>query len=508
MGVANYGGDLQATAGVREGEIVAGKYRVDKILGAGGMGIVVAAHHVDLDHRVAIKFLLPAMLSEPSAVARFLREAKAAVRIRSEHVARVLDIGRLGNGAPYIVMEFLEGGDLAGWLRERGPLPIDQAVDFVLQACVAIADAHGLGIVHRDLKPANLFCVRGTDRQLTIKVLDFGISKMIDAAASGSGMSVTKTAAVMGSPLYMSPEQMRSAKDVDGQTDIWALGIILFELLAGRPPFRGDTLTEVAVNVATEAPPPLRAFRPEAPAALEAVVFRCLEKMRPARYRNVGDLALGLQEFGSARAKTFVERIANILQTSGVSPSTEPAPMTTLPAERTLPVRETVAPVGRTASPSARGKRAALGLAGVLLASVLVGSTVWIQQRRAASPAIAAEPAVPERSAAPVRTAAPAPPPEPAPAQVATKLEPAPTAPWASADAPVAAVDAAVAGSPGASAEAHVGPRPPANAVRPVGLPKPPVAAAVSPAIKPLPNCKPPYTLDALGHRQYKPECL
>jgi serine/threonine-protein kinase len=152
-------------AGVREGDIIAGKYQVEKVLGVGGMGVVVAARHLQLEYKVALKFLLPEVLSNSEAVARFVREARAAVRIKSEHVARVTDVGTLENGAPYMVMEYLEGGDLAGWLEQRGPLPIDLAVEFVLQASVAVTEAHALGIVHRDLKPANLFCVRRSDGQ-------------------------------------------------------------------------------------------------------------------------------------------------------------------------------------------------------------------------------------------------------------------------------------------------------------------------------------------------------
>src|SRR4051812_29611172 len=211
-------------AGVREGDVLAGKYRVDKILGAGGMGVVVAAHHVQLDERVAIKFLLPEALGNAEAVARFAREARAAVKIKSEHVARVIDVGTLETGAPYMVMEYLEGGDLSQVLASRGPLPVEEAVEYVLQACEAIAHAHALGIVHRDLKPANLFLIRRPDGTNAIKVLDFGISKVMPGKSASSDNAMTRTRTVMGSPLYMSPEQMASTRDVDGRTDLWALG--------------------------------------------------------------------------------------------------------------------------------------------------------------------------------------------------------------------------------------------------------------------------------------------
>jgi serine/threonine protein kinase len=283
---------LEAQAGVAEGEILAGKYRVEKVLGVGGMGVVVAARHIDLDEKVAIKFLLPNMLSDGAAVARFQREAKAAVRIKSEHVARVFDVGRLQDGAPYMVMEFLEGSDLAALLARHGAMPLAQAVDFILQACVAVADAHALGIIHRDLKPANLFCVRRSDGQLSIKVLDFGISKLTET--DGSGMSFTQTNAMMGSPLYMSPEQFRSSKNVDARTDIWALGAILFELVTGETPFSAGSVPELAVRIATERAPSATALNPQVPPALAAIIARCLEREQEQRPRNVADLAVAL----------------------------------------------------------------------------------------------------------------------------------------------------------------------------------------------------------------------
>ena len=193
---------------IQEGDILAGKYRVERILGTGGMGMVVAAHHIQLDERVALKFLLPAAIANMESVARFIREARSAFKIKSEHVARVTDVGQLENGSPYIVMEYLDGKDLAAWLIEYGAMPIPQAVDFVLQASEAIAEAHAIGIVHRDLKPANLFCVQRSDGQPSIKVLDFGISKVMNQTAQMHAM--TRTNGLVGSPLYMSPEHMKS----------------------------------------------------------------------------------------------------------------------------------------------------------------------------------------------------------------------------------------------------------------------------------------------------------
>jgi len=314
-------GDPQELAGVREGAILGGKYRVEKVLGVGGMGVVVAAHHVQLDEKVAIKVLLPTMLRNADVVGRFAREARAAVKIKSEHVARVSDVGTLENGAPYMVMEFLEGGDLAAWVHSQGPLPIEQAVDFVLQACVGVASAHGIGIVHRDLKPANLFCLRGNDGQFVIKVLDFGISKITNFSASDAGGSMTHTTAVMGSPYYMSPEQMQSAKDVDSQTDIWALGVVLYELLSGATPFLGESFTEIAIKVATAPFASVRTYRPDVPPGLDAVIATCLEKDKKRRYANVAQLALALADFGSKRSRSYIERVVGIIQSSGLSTS-------------------------------------------------------------------------------------------------------------------------------------------------------------------------------------------
>jgi serine/threonine protein kinase len=310
------------TAPVQAGEVLAGKYRIERVLGRGGMGVVVAARHVELDELVALKFLLPEALSEPEPVARFLKEARAAVRIKNEHVARVLDVGQLESGAPYIVMEYLDGRDLGALLRSRGAMPVDDVVDYVAQACEAIANAHALGIVHRDLKPSNLMLMSRTDGSACIKVLDFGISKITSTGDSQSAMSMTRTAAFLGSPLYMSPEQMMSAKDVDGRTDIWALGTIFYELLTGKPPFTAETLPALGVLIATSEPVPLRALRPEVPPGLQEVVARCLAKHRDDRFASVAEFAQAMTPFAPERARVSLERAARILPASG-SPSTK-----------------------------------------------------------------------------------------------------------------------------------------------------------------------------------------
>ena len=306
-------------APVVEGEILAGKYRVERVLGIGGMGVVVAAQHLALDKRVAIKFLLPEATMNAEVVARFAREARAAVKIESEHVARVIDVGALDSGSPYMVMEYLVGSDLAQRLAEHGALSIEDATDYLLQACEAIAEAHAAGIVHRDLKPANLFLTRRADGSSLVKVLDFGISKAAAPAGSQPDMSLTKTASVMGSPLYMAPEQMRSTRSVDARADIWALGVILYELLSGKVPFEATTMPELCAMVLTEGPAPLRDRRPDTPPGLWAIIERCLQKDPALRFSNVSDLANALASFAPMRSRLSVERISKVLRAAGLT---------------------------------------------------------------------------------------------------------------------------------------------------------------------------------------------
>jgi serine/threonine-protein kinase len=340
----------------RPGEVLAGKYRVERILGAGGMGVVLAAWHVVLERRVAVKFLLPAAAALPEAGARFLREAKAAAALEGEHVARVLDVGTLETGAPYMVLEYLSGDDLGAVLKARGPLPVGEAVDLFLQVVEAMAEAHARGIVHRDLKPKNIFLTRRPDGAPLAKVLDFGLSKILHAGEGPKDASLTATDLIIGSVHYMSPEQIRSLKYADARTDIWALGVIFYEMLAGRRPFTGESFPAVTAAVIADAPATLAAFRPDIPGAIDALVGRCLEKDPARRVQTVTELARGLAPFGSARAALSFESIARVLPERVAAP---PSPRGSFPSFGGVDaVAPAPVPVPRAALPSSSGAAA------------------------------------------------------------------------------------------------------------------------------------------------------
>lgn len=371
VGLALPGMVTAALTEVQPGDLLAGKYRIERVLGRGGMGVVVSAIHEQLGERVALKFLLPESATNAEAAARFLREARAAVKIRSEHVARVTDVGTLDSGSPYMVMEYLEGTDLAQYLESRGPLPIDEAVEYVLQASEALAEAHALGIIHRDLKPANLFRTERADGSPSIKLLDFGISKMVTLDGT-----MTRTSSMMGSPLYMAPEQMTSAKHVDPRADVWALGVILHELLTGGLPFMGDTLPELCAQILTERPRLLRELRPDAPEELEQIILGCLEREREKRCGSVAELAVALRPFASPRALVSVDRVSRVL--GGQAPVASPPAVVAAQTSRNDATQAAWGDAGGTAS-SAKSRRLrrwgigvaaalALGAAGAVLA--------------------------------------------------------------------------------------------------------------------------------------------
>ena len=293
-----------------DGVLVAGKYRIDRRLGRGGMGVVVAATHIHLRHQVALKFLEPAYASNPKVVERFVREARAAAGLRGEHVCRVSDVGALDDGTPFIVMELLDGTDLSQLLRSGGALPVQRACSYVLQACIGVGEAHALGIVHRDLKPANLFLARRPDGTPLVKVLDFGIAKA-PAGSDNSEFSLTQTTGVLGSPGYMSPEQLRSSHDVDLRTDIWSLGVILYELVSGRPPFTAESVTELAIRVWMDARPPFVGSMPD---GFDHVIDRCLAKKPDDRYPDLANLAHALAVYAGSDGWDLANSVSRLLK--------------------------------------------------------------------------------------------------------------------------------------------------------------------------------------------------
>ncbi len=454
--------EFELGALAQPGQVLLGKYRIERVLGVGGMGAVVLATHLQLEERVAIKFLLSSVARQPDMVERFLREGRTAIKIRSEHCVRVLDVGTMEGGQPYMVMEFMEGRDLDATIRESGPLPIADAVDFILQAGEALAEAHALGTVHRDLKPANLFVTKRADGSPSIKVLDFGISKQAGAAGN---LGMTSTQAVMGSPLYMSPEQMRSSKDVDARADIWALGTVLYEAIAGSPPFDGETVTALIIKITQDACPPLRARRLDVPPELEAILMTALEKDRARRYQTMASFAAALAPFGSSSAFASADRIARVLgaprppqassaNLAAYAPATSPA----LGAAQTQGAH---AVTGARTSSSGRGPRIAGVIGGVVAVAVILG--VALMSRSPKPDATAATGVV-----TPIPTGVPTAVPVSLPTAPAANLAPLPTA-------SVIAVPPSAVTS--ASAEAHSSP--PAT-VKP-HAPAHPSPAAVSP---------------------------
>jgi len=308
------------------GDTLAGKYKIVKQLGKGGMGVVFLAKHEILRQHVAIKMVLPEVALDPVFVARFMNEARAAAGIRNEHVAQVLDVATLESGAPYMVLEYLEGKDLSDVVAEKdGHVSIENSVDWILEALEAVAQAHALGIIHRDLKPANLFLATRQDGSRVIKVLDFGISKATNPG-DVNDVAVTSTQALLGSPGYMAPEQIRSSKSVDARADVWSIGVILYKLLTKEEPFVGDSFGALFGAIFSEDPVRVRERRADVPAALEDVVFRCLSRERDQRYASVADLARALAPFASVEGRASVERVCRTLGVSASAPVPSPPP--------------------------------------------------------------------------------------------------------------------------------------------------------------------------------------
>jgi serine/threonine-protein kinase len=297
------------------GTVLGRRYRIDDLIAEGGMGIVYRGWHILLEQVIAIKVMRSEHAHHPRAVARFLSEARAMAQLRGIHAVRVLDIASIQGGPPYMVLEYLDGRDLRSLLDEDGPLPVAQAIDYLLQTCEGLAEAHALGMVHRDLKPENLFLIRLPDDTEVIKIIDFGISKRADGdrCQTLGGQS-------LGSPGYMSPQQMASPDRVDARADIWSLGVLLFELLTGIMPFGSGSIPQVCYRVLCQEPDSLRSLRKDLPRELENVLGRCLSKLADERYANVQELAEALTPFASEPGAESARRVGRIFGTFARQP--------------------------------------------------------------------------------------------------------------------------------------------------------------------------------------------
>lgn len=462
------------------GAVFAGKYRVDRLLGEGGMGIVVAAHHLELDQTVAVKFLLDDVAKNAEGAERFRREARAAAKIQSDHVVRVLDVGLLESGERYMVMEYLDGHDLAEELRIHGTLPADVAVRYLLEALDAIAQAHAHGIVHRDLKPANLYLAKRLDGSSRVKVLDFGISKSM-SQSTGEQLSLTRTSAWIGSPLYMAPEQMQSARDVDLRADIWSLGAILYELVSGQPPYPAESLPQLCNLMLTRDPQPLIELCPDVPAELNECVMRCLTRSLEQRFQTANELRSALSALAPGRTtrSSAVGLAKTDVVTGQGAPSNAAAAVGVTNGDASasqsgaLPER-TAAAWGGTGSGDAGSRRTLwVGLSAAAL--IGVGAVVFLSRAPEAVPTVAGA------ESAPAQASPPAVPPPVAPTPSAAPPAAPEVAPLVAPSAPSTPPDASAAAAPAASSD----PAKP-HAAKPISAKKPgpaaPKAAAPQPA--------------------------
>ncbi len=471
------------------GAIVADRYEVTGFLGRGGMGFVVAARHRELGERVAIKFLNRSELAE-----RFFREARAAAGIENDHVVRIYDVGRLPSGEPYIVMEHLSGEDLAARLQRTGAMAPETVATILVDVCLALAEAHAAGIVHRDLKPENIFLARRRGGDEVVKLLDFGVAKVPDARA------LTQTDNVVGTPAYMSPEQLLGSRDVDHRADIWSIGIILYELLTDELPFEGDSLVHLGIIIREKPTPRVQSARSDIPKEMDAVIARCLAKQRTDRYGDVAELAEALAPFLPAGMAHTIARVRRIVdegrrRAAALAPTITPEPSQPistlddqLATEVSLfesssgkPTTQSLAHDSLSASrPSHDGKRRRLAL----LAPLCLAGVAAIALARRSQPA--------------------------ASATVGTGDAPASTS-IASAPGQTTAAGAAVAPPETASAPPNVAitvaPRAPRTRSLSASHSRSASPVASTPTNVTL-NCNPPFRIDENGFRRVKRECL
>ena len=401
------------------GTVLGGKYRIVRLLAQGGMGAVYEGEHVEIGHKVAIKVMKPELAQRAEALARFRREAQIAGTLGHDNICAVLDLGTTPEGSPYLVMPLLKGSSLAQALTECGPLPEERALDIAAQLLAALSAAHQVGVVHRDLKPDNVFLTQIGERADFIKVLDFGISKVLGAQREASAL--TQTGTLVGTPYYMAPEQARGLKDQDARVDVYAVGVILFEMLTGHLPFTGDEIGGVIIKIATEGFTRPSQLRPDLSPAVEGLVLRAMERDRDRRFpdaANMRAVVLGLLAGDTGTAAGGSIPVA----TGRTTPST-PAPIVGEAHRAVATELGQTTPFGWNASVTVRRQNArrtwliafavTLALAGLTLAVVALSGT---ESPRARVPAAAAGADLPS----PAGLAPPAPP---------TSEQPAPPSP-------------------------------------------------------------------------------
>jgi len=477
------------------GARIAKEYVVERLIGEGKVGVVVAAKHVQFDQNVAIKYLRRNALVNKVAAERFLREARLAARVQSEHIVHVYDVGALPDGAPYIVMECLSGTDLGRLLTTSGPLPVDRAVDYVLQACEGLAQAHAAGVVHRDIRPANLFLSTSFGGTSVVKVLDFGMWKTLaEPTTSGGADGQTAAGDELGTPAYMSPEQILASGNVDARTDVWAIGVVLYELLTGALPFEGESPEALRAAVLHGPPMPLLQTRPELPVLLEAVVEKCLAKEVEKRFQNIAELVQELRPLVGPAGRARIEQVARVIPGAGrkarapsrspVAPPVEELRETVTPekpADRSVAATESSvaswSPMTAPRKGVGHDRRRLLVAAGASVVAAALAVVALAIAARSSPPPAAEHPALLAASSeprqptiAPTASAPPAPE-EPAPTIVAappipTVAAPSPPglapAPPALAPAPpvVAATPSAAAPPPPSRSNPHRAPKP------------------------------------------------
>jgi serine/threonine-protein kinase len=465
------------------------------------MGLVVAATHLQLERTVAIKFLLPQHLAKTDVVSRFTREARAAAKIQNDHVAHVLDVG-VEDGCPYMVMEYLEGEDLKQVLTRRGPLGVEEAVRYIMHACEALSEAHSLGIVHRDLKPANLFLASRANGRSILKVLDFGISKIMNPATE---TELTLTSRAVGSPSYMSPEQLTASRSLDARADVWGLGVVLYELLTKRRPFYGETMPAMVAQILKGKYEPLDALRPELPLPILVAVHKCLELEPDQRYQSVTELALALAPFAPTESVSSVEGVAKVRMPSTVA---------TLAGDESIITgghgQTGIASVVTTPPRPLGANRARLRVvaAAVALLTLGLGAAFAFGPGRTTARTVATTLPAPSPAAS-------APAPASGPLPVAAAAAPATGSPDPApleAVAPVVKEPAATAEKPAtadAAAKARGGARPstPRTTRGVAAAPAPSPASAPAAAVAPAPACHLVTYFDAQGDKHFKEEC-